>query len=52
VSNVCDGGDIIAQFHTSLSPDDSVDEIAEKVHSLEMRHFPVVVARMLKELNE
>ena len=52
VSNVCDGGDIIAQFHTSLSPDDSVDEIAEKVHSLEMKHFPVVVARVLKELNE
>ena len=52
VSDVCDGGDIIAQFHTSLSPDDSVDEIAEKVHSLEMKHFPVVVARVLKELNE
>lgn len=52
VSNVCDGGDIIAQFHTSLSPDDSVDEIAEKVHSLEMKHFPEVVARVLKELNE
>lgn len=52
VSDVCDGGEIIAQFHTSLSPDDSVDEIAEKVHSLEMRHFPVVVARVLKELNE
>lgn len=52
VSDVCDGGDIIAQFHTLLSPDDSVDEIAEKVHSLEKRHFPVVVARMLKELNE
>lgn len=52
VSDVCDGGDIIAQFHTSLSPDDSVDEIAEKVHSLEMKHFPEVVARVLKELNE
>lgn len=52
VSNVCDGGDIIAQFHTSLSPDDSVDEIAEKVHSLEMKHFPEVVARVLKELND
>ena len=52
VSDVCDGGDIIAQFHTSLSPDDSVDEIAEKVHSLEMKHFPEVVARVLKELND
>ena len=52
VSDICDGGDIIAQFHTSLSPDDSVDEIAEKVHSLEMKHFPVVVARVLKELND
>ena len=52
VSDVCDGGDIIAQFHTSLSPDDSVDEIAEKVHSLEMKHFPEVVAWVLKELND
>lgn len=52
VSDICDGGDIIAQFRTSLSPDDSVDEIAEKVHSLEMKHFPEVVARVLKELND
>ena len=52
VSNVCDGGDIIAQFHTAVSPDDSVDEIAEKVHVLEMKHFPEVVAQVLKELND
>lgn len=52
VSDVCDGGDIIAQFHTSLSPGDSVDEIAEKVHVLEMKHFPEVVARVLKGLND
>ena len=49
VSPVCDGGDIIAQFSTPLSPDDTVDDIAEKEHLLEMAHFPQVVEQVLKE---
>ena len=47
VSPVCDGGEIIAQFRTSLSPDDTVDDIAEKEHQLEMQHFPQVVEQVL-----
>lgn len=43
VSPVCDGGDIIAQFRTDLSPNDTVDDIAEKEHVLEMKHFPKVI---------
>ena len=50
VSPVCDGGEIIAQFRTPLSPDDSVDDIANKEHELEMQYFPQVVEQVLGEL--
>lgn len=50
VSPVCDGGDIIAQFSVALSPDDSVDTIAEKEHELELDHFPAVIDKLLSEL--
>lgn len=49
VTPVCDSGEIIAQFHTALSPDDTVDDIAEKEHQLEMRYFPEVVERIIRE---
>ena len=48
VSPVCDGGEMIAQFRTALSPDDTVDDIAEKEHVLEMEHFPQVVDQVLR----
>ena len=47
VTPVCDGGDIIAQFRVPLSPDDTVDDIAEKEHQLEMTHFPHVVEQVV-----
>ncbi len=47
VTPVCDGGEIIAQYRCELSPDDTVDDIAEKEHQLEMAHFPQVVERVL-----
>ena len=50
VTPVCDGGEIIAQYRTSLSPDDTVDDIAEKEHVLEMTYFPKVVEQVLNEL--
>lgn len=43
VSPVCDGGEIIAQFSTPVSPDDTPETIADKVHVLEMAHFPEVL---------
>ena len=49
VTPVCDSGEIIAQFRTPLSPDDTVDDIAEKEHLLEMAHFPQVVERVLND---
>lgn len=47
VTPVCDGGEIIAQYRTALSPNDSVDDIAEKEHQLEMKFFPKVVEEVL-----
>lgn len=50
VSEVCDGGEIIAQFSTPISPDDTPDDIARKEHELEMKHFPQVIAQVLSRL--
>ena len=50
VSEVCDGGDIIAQFSTPVEPSDTLDDIAEKVHVLEMRHFPEVIEMVISKL--
>lgn len=48
VSEVCDGGEIIAQFHTALTPDDTPDDIAAKIHELEQAHFPQVIEEVIK----
>ena len=47
VSEVCDGGEIIEQYRTTLSADDTPDDIAEKVHILEQKYFPGVIERVL-----
>lgn len=52
VSNVCDGGEIIAQFRTPLSPDDTPDDIAHKEHLLEMEHFPRVIEQIINSLQK
>lgn len=49
VTPVCDSGEIIAQYRTPLLPTDSVDDIAEKEHVLEMEHFPKVVEQFINE---
>lgn len=52
VTPVCDGGEIIAQFSTPLSPDDTPDTIADKVHVLEMAHFPEVLQRLFAQFEQ
>ena len=49
VTPVCDSGEIIAQFRTPLSPDDTPDDIAAREHVLEMEHFPAVVEKVLND---
>ena len=50
VSRVCDGGEIIAQFSTPLSPDDTPDDIAAKEHVLEQQYFPMVIEEVINGL--
>lgn len=52
VTPVCDAGEIIAQYRVALSPDDTVDDIAEKEHQLEMEYFPKVVEDIIKNAAE
>ena len=48
VTPVCDGGEIIAQYHVALSSNDTPDDIADKVHVLEMSHYPQVIEEIIK----
>lgn len=43
-----DEGEHIAQFSCELSPEDTPEQIADKVHELEMRHFPMVIEQVIK----
>lgn len=47
VSRECDGGEIIAQYKTPVSAGDTVDDIAEKEHELELKYFPKVIDDLL-----
>lgn len=42
-----DQGEHIAQYSTPLSPDDTAEDIAYKVHVLEMKYFPNVIEKVI-----
>ena len=42
-----DQGEHIAQYSTPLSPSDTAEDIADKVHELEMRYFPGVIEQVI-----
>ena len=50
VTPVCDSGEIIAQHRVALSPDDTVDDIADKEHQLEMKYFPEIVEKVIRTI--
>ena len=50
VTPVCDSGEIIAQYRVALSPEDTVDDIAEKEHLLEMEHYPRIVEQVINDM--
>ncbi len=52
VSSVCDGGEIVAQIHTPVSVDDTPQDIALKVHALEMKHYPEVILQVIERTFE
>lgn len=45
-----DEGAVIAQFRTDVTPDDTPDTLAVKIHELEYRHYPEVIERELSKL--
>ncbi len=52
VNEVCDGGEILFQARTPLSPDDTPEDIASKIHLLEQEHFPRVIEEAFKRDKE
>ncbi len=44
-----DEGAIIFQAKCKISPSDSAQDVAGKIHVLEMQHFPEIVEKVLKE---
>ena len=44
-----DAGEHIAQFSVNLNPTDTPDDIAAKVHELEMKHYPLVIEQVIKK---
>lgn len=43
-----DEGKMIFQTHFKVSPDDTAETVAAKIHELEMEHFPIVVEELLR----
>lgn len=50
VSDVCDGGTIIRQFKTQLTPQDTIEDIEQKIHVLEQTYFPQVIDEVIDRL--
>jgi phosphoribosylglycinamide formyltransferase-1 len=47
VNDKYDEGEIIFQATTSIEPEDTVEDIAAKIHELEYEHFPKVIEKLL-----
>ncbi|MDR2885731.1 MAG: phosphoribosylglycinamide formyltransferase [Rikenellaceae bacterium] len=50
VNEVYDSGDILAQLRVAVTPDDTPDTLAAKIHVLEHRHFPQVIEEQVRKL--
>ncbi len=47
VNEEFDKGEIIAQFETKIDTEETAESLAEKIHELEMKHFPEVFERVV-----
>ncbi|MBR1594124.1 MAG: phosphoribosylglycinamide formyltransferase [Alloprevotella sp.] len=50
VDAVFDHGEVIAQYRTALTPDDTVEDIERKIHALEQAHFPEAIDKAISLL--
>ena len=48
VNEKYDDGNIIFQAKCEVTASDTADDIAEKIHELEYKHFPEVITKLLK----
>ena len=46
-----DEGDIIFQAKCEVLPTDTAEDVANKVHKLEYKHFPIIIEKLVKQLN-
>ena len=51
VNEEFDKGKIIAQFEIELTEKETVESLSNKIHVLEMEHFPLVLEKFLSNLN-
>lgn len=49
VNEIYDSGDIIFQARCPVLPGDNADSLAERVHELEYRHYPEVIAQLVRQ---
>jgi phosphoribosylglycinamide formyltransferase-1 len=50
VNGIYDDGDIIFQAKCIVTPGETAESLAEKVHALEYEHFPLIVEKLVNEL--
>lgn len=50
VSAAVDAGEVIAQFRCPLDPGETPESLADKIHTLEQKHFPEVIDRLVKAM--
>jgi phosphoribosylglycinamide formyltransferase-1 len=50
VNEKYDEGQIIFQISTPIAPDDTPEDIADKVHALEYQYYPKVVEELIQNI--
>ena len=52
VNEIYDDGEIIFQEKFKILPDDTPESIAERIHVLEHKHFPLVIEKLVSTLGD
>ena len=42
-----DNGEVIFQVNCKIEPEDSVNELAKKIHQIEMEYFPKIIEKLV-----
>lgn len=51
VNEVYDAGEIIFQEKVEVTPDDTPDSLASRIHALEYQHYPVIIKKVATSLD-